>query len=196
MSLLRNLLLLCVTALLFQGCRDRAASGSAASSGACLDSPIGAISDSGVGTLRIGMSTAEIRQRCLIIRDTVMVNDEYAENQRALSVVVGTDTVRAWIPSDSITGIDVLSDRLSTGDSLRVGVRLAQLRGIQGLTATSGEASAWLMAPRHCGLAFVISSAPGMVAPDAAVTQREMRSWPDTLRVTMIQVAGCRGSDS
>ena len=196
MSLLRTLLLFCVTAVLFQGCGDRAASGSAASNGACLVSPIGAISDSGVGALRIGMSSAEIQQRCLIIRDTVMLNDEYAENQRALSVVVGTDTVRAWVPSDSITGIDVLSDRLSTGDSLRVGVRLAQLRGIQGLTATSGEASAWLIAPRHCGLALVISSAPGMVEADATLTQREMRSWPDTIRVTMIQVAGCRGSDS
>jgi hypothetical protein len=125
-----------------------------------------------------------------------MVNDEYAENQRALSVVVGIDTVRAWIPSDSIAGIDVLSDRLSTLDSLRVGVSLAQLRRIQGLTATSGEASAWLIAPHHCGLAFVISSAPGMVEPDATVTQSQMGSWPDTLRVTMIQVAGCRHSDS
>jgi hypothetical protein len=196
MSLLRKLCLLCVTALVFQGCGDKAASVSTASSGACLVSPIGAISDSGVGALRIGMSTAEIRRRCQVVRDTVMVNDEYAENQRALSVVVGIDTVRAWIPNDSITGIDVLSDRLSTLDSLRVGVQLAQLRGIQGLTATSGEASAWLIAPRHCGLALVISSAPGTVEPDATVTQREMRFWPDTLRVTMIQVAGCRGSDS
>jgi hypothetical protein len=201
MSLLRRLLLLCVTAFLFQGCGDRAASGAAASgaaasSQACLVSPIGAISDSGVGALRIGMSTAEIRQHCLIIRDTVMVNDEYVEIQRALSVVVGMDTVRAWVPSDSVTAIDVLNDRLSTGDSLRVGVRLAQLRGIQGLTATSGEAFAWLIAPRHCGLAFVISSAPGMVEADATVTQSQMRSWPDTMRVTMIRVAGCGGSDS
>ena len=196
MSLPRTLLLLFVTAPLFQGCGDKAASGSAALSVACMASPIGAISDSGVGALRIGMSTAEIRQRCQIIRDTVMVNDEYAENQRALLVVVGTDTVRAWIPSESITGIDVLSDRLSTADSLRVGVRLAQLRRIQGLTATSGEASAWLIAPRHCGLAFVISSAPGMIEADATLSQSQMRSWPDTLRVTMIQVAGCRGSES
>jgi hypothetical protein len=154
------------------------------------------VSDSGVGLLRIGMSAADIRRSCRVVRDTTMTNDDYVEVQRALSVVVGKDTVRAWIPNDSITGIDVLSAGLSTQDSLHVGVRLAQLRGIQGLTATSGEASAWLEMPRHCGLALVISSAPGMVETDARVTEREMRSWPDTIRVTMMRVSGCRPSDS
>jgi hypothetical protein len=161
-----------------------------------LGASVAAVSDSGVGLLRIGMSAADIRRSCTVIRDTAMTNDDYVEVQRALSVVVGADTVRAWIPSDSITGIDVLSGGLRTQDSLHVGVRLAQLRGIQGLTATSGEASAWLEVPGHCGLALIISSAPGMVEADARVTEREIRSWPDTIRVTMIQVTGCPPSDS
>jgi hypothetical protein len=188
---------LAITALLFsQGCKAKSASSSAASNGMCLVVPEGAISDSGVGILRLGVSAAEIRKRCQIVRDTVMVNGDYVEAERALFIGVGSDTVRAWIPNDSITGIDVLSDRLSTQDSLRVGVTLAQLRGIAGLAASSGEASTWLRVPRHCGLALVISGSPGMDGADAEATEREIRSWPDTIRVTMIQISGCRDTES
>jgi hypothetical protein len=183
--------------LLLQGCKDKTSSNSAtaASGESCLAKSDAAITDSAVGLLRIGMPAKEVGQRCHVVRDTVTVNDDYVEVERALWVVVGMDTVRAWVPRDSITSIEVLSDGLSTQDSLRVGLTLAQLRGIKGLSAVSGEATTWINVPRHCGVGLVISGAPGMDRADVPATEKEIRSWPDSIRVTGIEVSGCRDSD-
>jgi hypothetical protein len=137
------------------------------------------------------MSAAEVRRRCQVVDDTVMLNGDYVENQRTMSVVVGADTVRAWFPGDSINEIDVLSDRLRTDDSLHVGMKLAQLRGITGLTAASGEASTSLQVPRHCGIALLVAGAPGMGEDGAEANETAIRSWPDTIKVNVIRVSGC-----
>jgi hypothetical protein len=175
-----------------QGCSDRAASKSTPSVNKdCTAVSRAAITDSAVGVLQLGMSAGDVRARCQVLRDTTMLNGDYVEKQRTMAVLVGTDTVRAWLPGDSINEIEVLSDRLQTEDSLHVGMMLADLRGISGVTATSGEASTWLQLPQHCGIGLVVAGAPGMGEDGAEANEATVRSWPDTIKVKGIRVARC-----
>ena len=137
------------------------------------------------------MRAADVQAQCQVVRDTVLLNPDYVENARTMSVVVGADTVLVWFARDSIREIDVLSDRPQTSDSLRVGMRLYQLRRIAGLTAISGEASTEIEVPRHCGIGLRVIGAPGMGEDGADADEAAIRSWPDTIRVNAIRVSGC-----
>jgi hypothetical protein len=177
--------------LIAQGCNDRPAPRSTRTADNDCTGSRAAITDSAVGALHLGMTAAEVRTRCRVLRDTIMLNGDYVENQRAMLVLVGADTVRAWLPEDSINEIDVLGDRLQTEDSLHVRMMLRDLRAIRGLTAVSGEASTWLQVPRHCGIGLVVANAPGMGEDGGEANEAAVRSWPDTIKVRAIRVSRC-----
>ncbi len=148
------------------------------------------VTDSRVGALSIGLTVAQVRERCRVVLDSVRDNWDYAEAQRALSVLVGSDTVIAWAPRDTVTLIDITSRSLRTRESLGVGTRLRSLLKSRGVTGGTGEASTHATLAAHCGLAFVLSGG-GRQEDGAEYTAREMRTWPGAITVTAIQIFGC-----
>jgi hypothetical protein len=149
------------------------------------------VTDSGVGALSIGLAVTQVKERCRVVRDTVRANYDFAEAQRALSVLIGVDTVLAWAPNDTVSGIDIASRSLRTRDSLGVGTRLRTLLRRPGVTGATGETSTHAALAAHCGLAFVLSGG-GREEDGAEYSAREMRTWPDTITVTRIEIFGCR----
>ncbi len=149
------------------------------------------VTDSGLGVLSIGLTVTEVKQRCRVLRDTLRNNWDYAEAQRALSVVVGADTVIAWAPSGTVSLIDISSPSLRTRESLGVGTRLRTLLRRRGVTGATGEASTYASLASHCGLAFVLSGG-GRQEDGAEYTAAEMRTWPASITVTKVQIFGCR----
>ena len=162
---------------------------------ACGVTPSTVITDSGVGALTIGSTVAQVKQRCRVVSDSVRPNYDSVEDERALSVLVGTDTVIAWVPRDSVYGIDIASTFFRTRDSLGVGTTLKALLERRGVTAVTGEASTWANLPEHCALNFILSyDGTGEDGQDYSAT--DLAAWPPNVFVTMIRIGPCYGPGS
>jgi hypothetical protein len=85
-----------------------------------------AITDEGIGELRIGATVESIRQKCNVVRDTTAPGAE-GMLARKLRVALSRDTVEAEIVDGRVWRIAVHSPRLRTADSLGVGITLARL---------------------------------------------------------------------
>ena len=149
------------------------------------------IADSGIGALTLGLSTAQVKERCHVVLDTSRDNWDHVERMRVLLVTLGRDTVLAWVSSDSVLQIDVTSRSLRTRDSLGVGTRLATLLKRPNPTGATGKASTWVSLPGHCGLLFVLSGG-GSGEDGAEYSAQELRTWSRSIRVTAIQIVGCQ----
>lgn len=153
-----------------------------------------ALSDSGVGDLRIGLTVADIAARCRIIRDSTMLRTE-GQPARMIAVQVKGDTIDAEVVNDSIWRIEVTTPRAVTRDSLGVGTPISRLLTLSGLRVLQGEGNVFVMSDAHCGLSFEI----GVSGPAAASTRwdlAQLRRLPPDTPVSRVLVIGCRGRPS
>jgi hypothetical protein len=163
---------------------------------ACGVGPTTFLTDSGIGKLRVGVSRAEIIRLCRVIRDTMVVNDDYVEMERVLVIDLGRDTVIAALGADtSISRIDVAHSRFRTRDGLRVGTSLRSLLNRWGLSAGIGEAAVQASVAAHCGLTLVLSGKGGGQQGDE-FTRDQLAHWPRRIHVKRILVHGCRSGNA
>lgn len=140
---------------------------------AALDCGIGqstVMSDSGIGSLRVGTTTSDLRSRCRVVSDTTVPASEGMQERRVV-VALGADSAAATIVDDRVWRIEVKSSRFRTRDSLGVGTTGARLKRSPGRLA-SGEGSVFALRQNHCGLSFrvrgVSHSAVWSTMPDSA----------------------------
>jgi hypothetical protein len=159
----------------------------ATSGSLCADS---VVSGEGIGSLRIGITVADIAKSCRILRDTVALADEGLPS-RLLTVAVGRDTLTAEVDSGRVWRISVSQTRFRTADSLRVGTSLARLLALPGVQGLVGENALYVVAPSRCGLSFRVTDPPD-AAPKPEWSLADLRSPPSSTRVTEILIVGCR----
>lgn len=149
----------------------------------------GFISDSAVAGLPIGASVASVKQHCRVLEDTTALGSE-AQPERTLLVEIGSDSLVAVIDSDKVWRIEIVSPRLNTKDSLRVGIRLSRLLRDTSAHALIGEGSYYVVMRSHCGLSFALPSIE-LSEPTGDLDAAKLRELPDTLRIQEILVVGC-----
>lgn len=162
--------------------------------------PATRITDTSVGPITIGQAIAGLRVACPALRDTTLV-------ERAFDWV---DTVRAFVAplagglvllfdeeGEGISAISIETPAFRTTDSLGVGDSIVKLRRLSGASVQFNDhyPTIPLTAPRHCGLVFYLSgsgSTPERRDGYEVATAEHLRTWPDSIRVVSITVAGSR----
>jgi hypothetical protein len=141
------------------------------------------------------MSWDQVRATCPIVRDTVEGDPHEDLPQHVLSILVGTDTVRAILDDTGfVHRLEVASPHLRTREGWGVGVSLQTLLRNDSVKAYAGwemELAFYVAMPSHCGVAFRIPwQGTGDPLPDS-VDVRYLRKLPPSLRVTNVYVHGC-----
>ncbi len=153
------------------------------------------ISDSGIGLLRIGLTVEQVKQRCHVVVDTIRPNYDFVEDERALLVLLGRDTVLAWVPTGTVSSIEITSRSFRTVDSLGVGTTLATLLERGNVTAATGEASTQATVPNYCAVRFILSYS-GSGEDGQEYTAEDLRAWPPGVVVTGVTIGTCYKPDS
>jgi hypothetical protein len=182
--------------LLALGCADgRSASGSSLARvtdprdlGKCVDRTI---SSQGVGAIRIGMTAGALRGICNVVHDSIEVHGPEGYEGRVMVVLVGEDTVQAFIDdSTHVTGIEVAQRGFATADSLMIGTTLGRLLRLPGATLANEGGFDVARIPSLCGVAFEIGW-NYTDYPVATIDSSSAESPPPWRPVIIIKVEGC-----
>jgi hypothetical protein len=148
------------------------------------------MSGAGVGPVAVGRLISAVRQDCEVVRDTLELDAEAAE-QRVAYIRVAGDTVLAPIVDARIRHIEVATPRIRTTDSLGVGSSLGDLRHIGALTPMLEHAGLYVQIPNQCGVAYRLDyslNQAGLETPPSRI----LSSLSDTILVDQVLISGCR----
>ena len=146
------------------------------------------IGPKGIGDLRIGMSLADVTQRCAVIRDTI----EYGEGQpqRFVYVRIGGAVAYVEIAKDSVWRMGTRDSLLRTVDGLGAGTAVRTLLASDPAWVAHGEGVVAVGLRRHCGLSFLL--APMFTAPGRPLFLRRVddlrKAAPETAVVEVLVV--------
>lgn len=147
----------------------------------------GTIGEVGIGDLQVGRTIAAVKESCLVVRDAVGPGIE-GTTQRILSIVVGSDTLRAAVDAGLLVSITIRTPRFATADGLRVGSQLSKFVSAKRVQMWEGEQGLYLRLPSHCGLAFHFAiqsrAQPGIAWPPPRLEEQHGRATVDQIIVT------------
>lgn len=144
----------------------------------------------GLGVLRIGTIADHVRERCEIVRDTTVLDNE-GMAARELVISLGADTAVAEVQSDSVWRLRLTSRRFRTGAGLGIGSSVSDLAANAGARALVGEGEIYVTVPATCGVSYRIAEADFGRVASAPSAERAMDLLPDTARVDLLLVVGC-----
>jgi murein DD-endopeptidase MepM/ murein hydrolase activator NlpD len=157
-----------------------------------------AITDSSIGPLYLGEAASALAVRCVAVSDTTVVvaMAGWVDTIPAKRLVVVGSPVLATHEGEKIIALRVSAPGFRTADTIEVGTGIARFRNRLGIRVSPSEHSgiALLQDRAHCGKTFELSGW-GPVPPlpdDPPVTGSGLVTWPDSVRVTAIVVAGCK----
>lgn len=156
------------------------------------------INDSTIGPLHIDESLPALRVRCPAVADTVVADPRGALAAPALRLVVVGVPVIIRHDGNKVTALRVESPFFRTNDSLGVGTSVARFRALRGirLSKASTASHGILLDRRRCGVTYELSGwgAPPPLSDDnLPLGGAALASWPDSIVVRAVTVAGCRG---
>jgi hypothetical protein len=140
------------------------------------------LTGSGIGALRIGVSAAQIRSRCMVLSEDTAAPGPEGQKEHRLIVVTGSVNTTATLVNNRVWRLQVASPVFRTADSLGVGTQVSELRGPNARLAR-GEGT-YVLRRDHCGLSFQL----GRGVPATAQT---LEAVPDSVRVSRVLVIGC-----
>ena len=146
--------------------------------------------EEGVGVLRIGMSVEEVRQRCRVVRDTTVLDNEGMPARR-LEISIGDDTAVAEIVADSVWRVRLTSPRFRARGGLGIGTSASALAAIPGARALAGEGEVYVTMPGTCGVSYRVAGADFARVSGARSPEEAMDLLPDTARVDLLLVYAC-----
>jgi len=164
---------------------------SEAREGPCQISNSTTLTGQGIGALVIGLTVAEVRNICHVIRDTVEL-DEEAQEERQLTVDLQRDTVVAAVADDTVWRIEVHRGAFRTVDSLGVGSSLRGLLRSPGGHGAEGDAGLFVLLPSHCGLSFHLGYDVKDEEHRGDWALSDLSRLPDTTLVDYVLVVGCQ----
>lgn len=147
------------------------------------------LGEQGIGELRIGATVESIRQKCDVVRDTIVPGPE-GMPARKLAVALSRDTVEAEIVDGRVWRIAVHSPRLRTADALGVGTSIGRLRQLKDSRGMMGEGQFFVASPQHCGMSFRLSNA-GPLAKRGDMDRTGLFRLPETATVSQVLIFGC-----
>ena len=146
--------------------------------------------EEGVGVLRIGTSVEEVRQRCRVVRDTTVLDNEGMPARR-LVVSIGDDTAVAEIVEDSVWRVRLTSSRFRAGGGLGIGTSGSALAAIPGARALVGEGEVYVTIPGTCGVSYRVAGADFARVSSARSPEEAMSLLPGTAQVDLLLVYAC-----
>lgn len=139
--------------------------------------------------MRIREPVDSVRARCTVVGDTVLRLE--GQEQPAIRVALGGDTVLIEIVDGRVWRMTVRSPGLRTADSTGVGTPIRTLVADSGAIVARGDGGQYVLSPAHCGLSFEIAGLPARRAePGRTWTARELATMPDSVRVGEVLVTG------
>lgn len=139
------------------------------------------LTPAGIGELRVGMSVAQARARCRVLKDSVGEAEGMA--MPLLIVDLGSDTILAEPANDQIFRLRIDGPAFRTAEGLGVGSTIAELRAAGTAIVAMGEGT-FIMLREKCGLSFQLGElatvggatvGPDMSAADFAPGNRVAR---------------------
>ena len=149
--------------------------------------------DGGVGVLRIGVSVDEVRERCTVVRDTTVLDNE-GMPVRWLVVSLRGDTAVAEIVADSVWRLRLTTPRFRTSAGLGVGTRISELAAMTGARALVGEGEIYVTVPGSCGVSHRIAGADFARVAGARSPELAMAALPEAANVDLLLVMDCAGN--
>jgi len=142
----------------------------------------------GVGSIRLGMEAAELRERCGAHDTTLSLGEGLVEDAVALRVL-RAQAVALTDSADTVTRVIVPARGPTTGGGVGVGSRLASVRARHGrLCAFVGEGRIVVVAARLPGVSFVTDASYQRYATDSAALSTA--DFPKATRVVELLVHG------
>lgn len=184
-----------IATLSLLACTDRAPKVGQLEAGGSLHSPNCSVTDrtlitgNGLGDLRIGATVAEVKARCHVVGDSVMLGAE-ALPIRIVSVLMLDDTVHAEIDSGRVWRVAFNRARWRTAEGLGVGSRLEDVERTGTLAGLSGEGLVYVQSKELCGLSFRLDAHPWLPPPQWS--SAELQSLRGS-KVDQVLVFGCHG---
>lgn len=164
--------------------RDEAPSGRPAPRAAACGITRGTIlTGDGVGRLRVGVSLADVREECTVVRDTTTLGAEGMQERR-IAVDLRRDTIEAVVSNERVWRIHVDGSAFRTAEGLGVGSTVGELRQDRTARVMAGEGSMFIALADHCGLSFRLSGVP-------FGRERPVAELPADGRVVEVLVFGC-----
>ncbi len=114
------------------------------------------ITDEGLGELKLGQSTDEVRRLCEVFSESDQPGQE-GTTDHILAVRVSGEIVPATIVNGRVWRISLTTPHFRTADSLGVDTPLRRIAQMRGAQFAPGEDAVYGFASEHCGLSFRFS---------------------------------------
>lgn len=152
------------------------------------------VTGSGIGALRIGARTRDIRRLCDVASDST-AKDARAVPQRVMRVRIGGGIVVADIVRDSVWRLTITDSTLRTSDGLGVGTTLASLVEMPGVSGINGDGAVFVVLKPRCGLSFGLDHrADNLFYRGLTIDRSVLLSAEPSTQVDRIVVFGCARS--
>jgi hypothetical protein len=147
------------------------------------------VTEEGIGQLRIGATVESIKEKCKVLRDTIVSGVE-GMPARKLAVAFSRDTVDAEIVDGRVWRIAVHSPGLRTASLIGVGTLNQRLQSLKDPHGAMGEGGLFVLTPQHCGMSFRLANA-GPRGMRGDLDKAGLRALPIETVVSEILVFGC-----
>lgn len=149
------------------------------------------ITDEGVGELRIGATVESIKQKCRVLRDTIVSGAE-GMPARKVAVAFSRDTVDAEIVDGRVWRIAVHSPGIRTASLIGVGTLNQRLLSLKDPHGAMGEGALFVLSPQYCGMSFRVANA-GPRGMRGDLNRTGLAHLPIETIVSEVLVFGCHG---
>lgn len=146
--------------------------------------------DEGAGVLRAGVPASQVLERCEVVLDTTVLDNE-GMPARELVIALGADTAVAEVVADSVWRVRFSSSRFRSSDGIGVGSAVSVLKRLPGARALVGEGEVYVTVPTTCGVSYRIAGADYPAIASAPAAEAALRRLPDTARVDRVLVFAC-----
>jgi hypothetical protein len=162
-------------------------------SAVCGGSEAKALTEGGIGAVRIGATVEDVKRACTVVSDRVEEGDE-AIPVRILRIRIRGALIAAEIEAGRVWRLTVDDQGLRTADGLAVGIPLTKLLSLPMLSAEEGEGALYATSPQHCGLSFRLSYHPADDEHRVEWTTAQLSALPRSTKVTQVLIFGCAGA--
>ena len=114
------------------------------------------LTDDGIGELRIGRSSDDIKRLCEVVSDANQRSSE-GTMERVIALRISGEIVPATIVNDKVWRVAITTPRIRTADSIGVDSPLARIAAMRGAQFFPGEDGVYAFIADHCALSFRFS---------------------------------------
>jgi hypothetical protein len=146
--------------------------------------------DEGIGVLRPGVSVDDIRERCTVVRDTVVPGPEGIPT-RLLVVKLGADSAVGEVVDDALWRVRLSSERFRSAQGFGVGTRAREIAAAPGAGVHVGEGEVYMLLEGICGVSYRLAGVDFGRVASAQSAESALEELPDSARVDRVLLWRC-----